>query len=272
MSHTFVNENGYKVCIECGEAEDTHYWSKQDDEVFHRSEGITTKNMSLNGNWRRLLNMNLKYVKSKYTYVNNEIIHILNQLPFSVSVRKDLYTYIMSKKLTSFIEVWDTFYKVICVQDLPITTEEYIDILNSERQRKKALKMFKPIHKVESIRKYYWYITKCIEKARKILDFPYEEGQDLYKIVFNYYNLIRFKMLKSTNPIRLIENLVYYAVRDKLEPNQQVFNKTNFGLSTFCYITQLIKYLKEVKQNKLDAPLSLKLRINARNMKLYSKN
>ena len=267
VSHIFTNKNGYKVCTSCGEAEKTHYWSKdRKNDAFSRNQPVPVPiKIHFNSKWYRLLNINSKYGKSKFIYVNDEVLCIVNQLPFSVNIRKELYSYIMNKKFTSFKEVWEAFYRIICIRDLPITTKEYISIINSKRNRKKSFKIFKPTHRNESVRKYYWYITKCIKKAQDIIGFSYKEGQDLYKIVFNYYILIRFKMLKSTNPILLIENLVYYTIRDKLKINQQVFNKTNFGLSSFCYITQLVKYLKEIKENNLDSPLSQKLVINTRN-------
>lgn len=276
MSHTcdFINENGYSVCINCGitETEDNHYWSEDQNnhDVYKRNEirEISKKTKGLKKNWYYLLRINKMYIRSK-SHVYVEVLYILNQLPFTPKIKKDLYQYIISKNFKSYKDVWNAFYKIICDLDLPITTVEYIKILNAKR--KKAYNPFtKNNINTVKVRKYYWYITKSIEKARKILDFSHEQAHDLYKIVFNYYNLIRFGMFKSTNPINLIQNLVYYTIREILKPNQQVFNKNNFGLLTLCYITQLVKYIIEIKELNLDSEFSKKLTINARNMKIYN--
>ncbi len=278
MSHTFTNKDGFSVCTHCGIIEEkTHYWSDDlTNEAFNRIENkqagryynLSPPNQTFEWYWYNLLKINRRFSKDNSSYVNTEITYIFNQLPFSSEVKNKLHTYLRNKKLTSYKEVWDTIYKIICVLDLPLTTTDFLKILNTDRKRKKT---FKPLttHN-ESIRKYYWYISKSIEKARKIMGFSHEQGQELYKLVYNYYNLIRFRLLKSANPILLIQNLTYYAIRDKLKPNQQVFNKNNFGISSFCFISRLVGYLKEIKELKLDFTLSQKLSINARNIKLYS--
>ena len=174
----------------------------------------------------------------------------------------------INKKFKSQDEIREEFYNLICIYDLPITSSEFIEMLNTDRTQK-----FKPLTKLQNtkIRKYYWYITKQIEKARKMLNFSYEESQQAYKIVFNYYNLIRFKMLKSTNPTHLIHNLVYYTIRERLQPNQRHFNKTNFKIKNFSYITYLIRYLKEIKTSGLDSHFVETLNISKRNKKLEAK-
>ena len=78
-------------------------------------------------------------------------------------------------------------------------------------------------------------------------------------------------MLKSSNPIHLIQNLVYYTVREKLQPNQQHFSKRNFEIMNYSYTNSLVKYLKEIKDLKLDSCFIEKLEISKRNKRLIAK-
>jgi len=270
MSHNFVNENGYNVCHCCGEAFESHYWNKEQEkrDTYNRSVPIQTKGFKPNYKWNRLLQINKRSSTKLSPFVYSEILCILNLLPLSPKVKKSLYNYILKRKITTYIGVCKTFYKLICKLDLPLTTTEYIKILKIGRKHRfKPLSNFK---NMESLRKYYWYINRQIEKAKQILNFSPEEKEIIYKIVLNYYNLIRFKMLKSSNPIYLIQNLVYYTIRDKLEPIQTKFNKKNFGIRNISYITTLVKYLKEVKDLKLDSIFTEKLKINKRNKNLVA--
>lgn len=278
MSHTctFVIENGYNVCKCCGltDTENNHYWHKnQNLDVYIRSEmKEIKKDKKLNKNWYYLLKINKIYTSNK-SHTHTEIKYILNQFPLNDKRKTNLYQYLMSKNLKSNKEVWESFYKIICILDLPITTKEYIGILKKERNRRRV---FTPLTfnsntfntKSISVRKYYWYISKCINKAQKLLNLSHEEEQDIYKIVFNYYNLIRFRMLKSLNPIHLIQNLVYYTIRQQYQPNQQKFSKKNFGLQNLTYIAKLVNFLKEIKDMNLDSKIPTKLTINARNIKI----
>ena len=269
-NHNFFHENGYSVCTICGEAENSHYWHNDKiHEAINRIKPIQIGKYQTNDKWKKLIRTNKKYTVNKSPYLTEEILEILNQLPLSSEVKGNLYSYLMRKKFKYLNEVWKNFYKLICINDLPITTTEFLKILQNGKRYK--VKPFKKLQKVENGRKYYWYITKQLNKAQKILGFSPEEARKIYKIVFNYYNLIRFKMLKSSNPIHLIQNLVYYTVREKLQPNQQHFSKRNFEIINYSYTNSLVKYLKEIKDLKLDSCFIEKLEISKRNKRLIAK-
>ncbi len=266
MSHVFIHKNGFNVCIHCGIAKDSHYWNKdQNDIVFDRDTPKEEKYF-MNGKWKKLLRKNKIYTMPFYYHAYTEILFIMNLLPFSNKIKIKLREYMINKKLTSCDAVIKNFYNMICRLDLPITSAEFLKILKNNK--KQSFKPLTKLRKIENVRKYYWYINKQIEQAQKILDFSHIERQELYKIVLNYYNLIRFKMCKSSNPIYLIENLIYYAVREKLRPLQTHFNKTNFKIQNPSYITTLVKYLKEIKNNNLDSTFSKTLEISQRNQNL----
>lgn len=269
--HHFVNKNGYSCCINCGEAERTHYWSKDllHDAIINIKPIRTANYQQFSRKWKHLMRMNKIYGKKKTHYLAKEIFKILNQFHLSHKVKGNIYSYMMGKSFSSYNEVCKTFYELICVNDLPITSKEFIKILQAEKKTK--FKMFTVLNGVENARKYHWYISKQIEKAKEILNFSHEEGQEIYKIVLNYYNLIRFKLLKSSNPTYLIHNLVYYTVRNKLQPNQQHFGKRIFGLKDFSYVNRLVKCLEEIKDKKLDSLFTEKLEINCRNKRLEAK-
>jgi hypothetical protein len=274
MSHIFINENGYQVCKHCGIAESTHYWNKdQTSEIMKRFTPIKTAKYNKTGKyhkseaeWNRLLQLNSRLTTDISHFLYKEIIILLNMLPLSSEIKKNIHNYLIKKNLKSYRELIDAFYRLICIHDLPLTSVEFLEILQIGREYK-----FKPLTKLsnmESTRKYYWYITKQIEKAKKILNFSNEDTQRIYKIVLNYYNLIRFKMLKSSNPIYLIQNLVYYTIREKLQPNQHNFSKRNFEVQNSSFMTSIIKFLQEIKNLKLDSNFSEKLKISKRNAKL----
>lgn len=264
--HIFINENGFKVCCNCGETERIHYWnSDQIDEVRNRDNFLTNnRKIYKNHKWNRLSKLNKIFVVNKNHFLYKEVLCILNLLPLSSEVKKNLHNYIIRKKLTSYKEVCKTFYKLIYTLDLPLTSTEFIEILHIVGRKHK----YKPLTKlqnIESVRKYYWYITKMVEKAKKMLNFSPEDAQTIFLIVFNYYNLIRFKMLKSPNPIYLIQNLVYYTIREKYHPVQTKFNKRNFEIMNLSFLTYLIRYLKEIKKSNLDSCFPEKLVISKRN-------
>ena len=269
--HHFVNENGYSCCTNCGEAKNIHYWSEDylHDVIIrilpihHYSKNT---NYSFNRKWKHLMRMNKIYGNKTNRYINEEILKILNLFPLSHEVKGNIYSYMMGKEFSSYNEVCKTFYELICVNDLPITSKEFIKILQAEKKTK--FKLLTKLNGVENARKYYWYITKQIEKARNILNFSHEEGQEIYKIVLDYYNLIRFKLLKSANPTYLIHNLVYYTVRERLHPNQQCFSKKSFEIENCSFVNRLVKYLKELKRLNLDSHLPIKLNISSRNKRL----
>jgi hypothetical protein len=268
-NHIFVHENGYQICSNCGEAESVHYWNEDSlTEVINRSQPIQTPSYKINDKWKKLMRVNQIFAVEKSSYLTDEILKILNQLPLSSEVKGNLHNYLMKKRFKSYNEVCKAFYKLICINDLPLTTVEFIEILQTERKYK--VKILTKL-KGESVRKYYWYITKQIEKAREILNFSPEESQQIFKIVFNYYNLIRFKMLKASNPTHLIQNLVYYTIRDKLRPNQQHFSKRNFELKDYSYISRLVRILKKIKDLGLDSCFVEKLEISNRNKRLEAK-
>jgi len=251
MTHNFVYNNGYKCCIKCGESEKSHYWN--DDltyETINRELYKQPIKKIKDNKWKTLLYRSHLFLNETPHFLHKKILEILNILPLSLKAKKNLYIYIISKKYKSYNEIRKAFYNIICIHDLPITSKKFVKILNTDTVQK-----FKPLTKLRntSVRKYYWYISKQIENARKIINFSYEESQDIYKIVFDYYNLIRFKMLKSPNPIYLIHNLVYYTIREKIQPNQQHFNKNNFKIKDLAFITSLIKILKEIKSKNLDS-------------------
>jgi len=266
IEHKFVYENGYHVCCNCGIAKDSHYWDKdQSDMVFDRNKPKEEKYF-MNNKWKNLLRKNNIYTMPFYYHAYTEILFIVNLLPFPDKMKKNLREYMISKKFKSCNDVIKNFYKLICKLDLPITSAEFLEILKSNK--KQGFKPLTKLRNVENVRKYYWYINKQIEQARKILNFSNTEKQELYKIVLNYYNLIRFKMCKSSNPIYLIENLIYYTIREKLRPLQTHFNKNNFKIQNPSYITTLVKFLKEIKKNNLDSSFSETLEISQRNKKL----
>ena len=266
MTHNFVYNNGYKSCIECGECEKIDYWNEDlNYEVINRETYRQSSKRKLkNSKWKRYLHINNRYLTNTSHLIHRKILDTLNIIPLSSKTKKKLYKYMINKKFKSSSEINEAFYNIICIHDFPITSTEFINMLNIDKTQK-----FKPLTKLKNtnVRKYYWYITKQIEKARKMLNFSYEESQQVYKIVFNYYNLIRFKMLKSTNPIHLIHNLVYYTIREKLQPNQRHFNKINFEIINLSYITYLIGYLREIKISGLDSNFIETLQISKRNIK-----
>jgi len=268
MSHIYVNENGNRVCKHCGEAEIAHYWNNdQTYEIMKRFTPIqTVKDKKLDVKWKRLLQLNSRLTLDMNHHLYIEILTILNLLPLSSGIKKQLHSYMINKNFKSYKQVYETFYKLICIHDFPLTSTEFLKILNTGK--KNRYKPLTKIQNVESVRKYYWYITEQIEKARKILDFSHEDGQRIYKIVFDYYNLIRFKMLKALNPTYLIHNLIYYTIREKLRPNQSRFNKRNFEIVNTSFISTLIRCLKEIKVSKTDSKFAEKLKISKRNMKL----
>lgn len=267
MSHNFIDENGFKVCTHCGETEEEHYWNKnQINEIKNRTLPIPIIKKHINNKWKRLLRMSTIFTATKSHSVYNEILCLINLLPLSSKIKMNLSEFIMKKNLRTTNEIYETVYKVICTLDLPITTTEYLEILHIDKSHR-----YKPLTKIdniENIRKYYWYITKSVEKAKKLLNFSPEEAEKIEKITFNYYNLIRFKMLKSPNPIYLIQNLVYYTIREKLKPVQTQFNKTNFEITNFSFMSSLIKYLVEIKKSNLDSCFFEKLEISERNKQL----
>ncbi len=265
--HNFINENGFKCCITCGIATREHYWCIDLTRESCKNNILALRPMfffSPHKNWKRLLQTNTNFTAEMSSFIHIEILNILNLLPFSSKTKKDLYNYIIKKKIKSYDEVCKIFYTLICKLDLPIITKDFIKILHYGRKDKyKPLTKLKNIKNITNIRKYYWYIGKQVEKAKEILNLSNEEAQDIYKIVLNYYNLIRFKMLKTSNPISLIQNLIYYTIREIIQPNQKTFNKRNFEIINILYMsTTLINYFKEIKAKELDSCFIEKLTFN----------
>ena len=266
--HSFVNEHGYKCCISCGISILEHYWN---DDLTHEANerNMSTtrpKFMRYNKDWKRLSNLNKNLTTAIPNHIYREILTVINALPLSSVVKKNLHNYMTSMKIRSYDEVCKTFYNLICKHDLPITTSDFIDILQSGK--KYRYKLLTKLRNVSNVRRYYWYINKEVQKAKELIELSNEESQDIYKIVLNYYNLIRFKMLKTSNPISLIQNLVYYTIREIFRPNQKVFNKRVFGLTNVSYITTLVRYLKEIRIRDLDSQFSERLLISKRNKRL----
>ena len=269
--HTYINNSGFKCCTHCGIAKNTHYWNEdQTYELLSRSTPprfFRVKNQfnyKTNRKWERLLTVDRNFTTGISGHLFNEVLSILQLLPLTPERKNDVYNYILNKKFTSYQEVCEAFYKLLHIHDLPLTTKEFLEILKNGRKHDyKLLTRIKDNTKI--IRKYYWYISKQMEIARKILNFSYEESQEIYKIVFDYYNLIRFKMFKASNPTTLIKNLIYYTIRERMQPNQHIFSKDSFGLKNLSFIQSIIRYLKEIKKLKLDKNFVEKLEISIRN-------
>ena len=232
-------------------------------EILERNIPILPKRFRPNDRWRVLLQKNKFYTAKIHNWIYKEVMLILNVLPLSSNAKYELFVYLSNKNITSYNELCAILYDIVCRRDLPITTADFLNVLQDDRKYK--FKLCTKIEKMSSVRKYYWYINKLTEKAKKILNLSHEEAQRIYKIVLNYYNLIRFKMLKSSNPINLIQTLIYYTVREKIQPNQQKFNKRNFGMTNFVFTTYLVRFLIEIKQKNLDCNFFEKLEISKRN-------
>jgi len=211
--HSFINENGFKCCTSCGIALTEMYWDNEHKkhEFGLRQRAIVMSNYTHNTHWRRLLRLNNNSNAIMPSFIYKEVLAILNLLPIAPTLKRDFHTYITNMKIKSYDELCKVFYDLVCKHDLPITTADFIKTLRTGR--KHDYKLLTKLKSVEYIRKYYWYINKLMHKAKELLNLSNEETQHIYKIVFNYYNLIRFRMYKSSNPVYLIQNLIYYTIR-----------------------------------------------------------
>lgn len=199
--HEFVQRNGFKVCKNCGLVGDKiqfhtptavhHYGKKKRREIKVRFDGDIDNNLKrvLSRDWN-----DKTYIKQRVSRLLSHLARHLNEKQIEFIKRRIGY-------VQNRTELHRKIYEIIVKHDLPITTKKVKHILKSY-----AGKKFREYNlNLGYMRKYFWLINKLTH----IPNISNEERVKAYRVIYNYYIYIRFKLRKNFNPPNLIRALTY---------------------------------------------------------------
>jgi hypothetical protein len=152
-------------------------------------------------------------------YLNEKQIQFVKQRIGDVSNRTELHKRI---------------YEIIVKHDLPITTRKVKCILKSY-----AGKKFKEYNlNLGYMRKYFWLINKLTH----IPNISNEQRVKAYRVIYNYYIYIRFKLQKNFNPPNLIRALTYIYFKNNCQTKVKL---DMFNLAGNVISSRLQKFIKK---------------------------
>lgn len=243
-----------KVCNICGIAETRIYYNE-------KYKSIEESNTSKIRSWKNTNNHNGKrlfkvdqykeniYTKSRFYLVLNLFTEYLNNTQIEILKKKIL----QFNKLNKIKDVYRAIYEECYKNDFPITSKELIDIFQ-EFSKNTYFKIFQDTSNLEVIRKYYWLINRTLNKCQLSM----ENHMRCYKMVYNYYNLIRFGMNSGINPILLINTITYFSLKYVDWKNRKTQNF--FGIeSNHPEIVKFKEYMIIIKERNLDKKILDKL-------------
>lgn len=255
--HQYVYENGYKICVNCGIAETETYFNIEcrkieENNKNSRKRVLTTSNSQ---NWNRLLRID-KYkekvfTKSRFYLVLNLLTEYLNDTQIELLKVKVLQFH----KLNRIKDVYKAVYEECYKNDFSITSKELTDVFQ-EFSKNTYFKILQDTSNLEIIRKYYWLINKTLNKCQLSM----ENHMRCYKMVYNYYRLIRFGMNSGINPVLLIKTISYFTLKYVDWENRKT--QEFFGIeSNHPEIAKFKNYMIKIKERNLDKKILDKLEI-----------
>jgi hypothetical protein len=198
----------------------------------------------------------------------NRLQNILDKLRMSSKQKKDILEEIKKEKPKNIREMINCLYRIIAINDLPYTYKELYDIVNSFTEDRKNFNAFSLNSlKTAKRRTYYWYISKTLEDKCTYL--TNEEKMKVYKIVKNYYDLLRFKMNIGSNPIVLLNYLIWQTVKQKISQKElkkrlkrdigHFTSRKYFDNPQLASTPRIKETFKQIKDNNLDNSFEEKL-------------
>jgi len=282
--HDFKTESGYSVCRNCGFSKRAIHYNNKNQEIISKLSENELEILKMlkkasymkfpkNSQFYRMLKINYHAELNDkpltpFQYLRLQLI--LGRLNINPNLKKNITREIESKKPKHITEIYNLLYTITSKQDLPITYTELKEVIDSFTDKKT---FFKPLQmenlKQLSVRKYYWYISKTIEEKCDYM--TKQEKMKFYRIVKNYYDLIRFKLSYGCNPTILINFLLYKSVNQLLDKrklkNRLKVNSVKDLMTKAVFNNPQINKKKtsnsiflQIKNEKLDKDFEYKIR------------
>jgi len=262
-----IQKDGYYVDVKTGECYDELIFSHNTFRLTDKQRIpdkrwlnlYSTKDIS----WHRLKKTERMTNNTFYTLILtrfNFITNLLNEnLSYELIIK--MRKFVSLKEPHTYLELYKLMFEYMYDFDIPITTKELTDAIIQTAQtssfRKTLKRFFKKISNSNKIRTYYWYIVKRLER----LPLDDETKTKFEKIIWFYYNIIRFRLPTSYNPLTLIDYLVFHVVKQYGEHIPDKFTLVGYHECGNFKNQNAKKIFSQITLSRLDVKFKYKLKL-----------